>query len=59
MKIGFIKEDKATRVSLTPEVAKKFKRSNHDLFIESGAGELSNFKNSDYEEFASVVSYSD
>ena len=59
MKIGFIKEDKDTRVSLTPEVAKKFKKSSHDLFLESGAGELSNFKNSDYKEFSSIVSYSD
>ena len=59
MKIGFIKEGNDTRVSLTPEVAKKFKKSGHDLFLESGAGDLSNFKNFDYKEFANVLSYSD
>ena len=59
MKIGFIKEGNDTRVSLTPEVAKKFKKSGHDLFLESGAGDLSNFNNSDYKEYVKVVSYSD
>ncbi len=59
MKIGFIKEVNDTRVSLTPEVAKKFKKSGHDLFLESGAGDLSNFNNSDYKEYVKVVRYSD
>ena len=59
MKIGFLKESEDTRVSLTPEVVKKFKNSGHDLFLESGAGNLSNYSDSLYKDSVTICSQPD
>ena len=59
MKIGFLKESEDTRVSLTPEVVKKYKNSNHDLYLESGAGNLSNYSDSLYKDLLTICSQPD
>ena len=59
MKIGFLKEVSDTRVSLTPEVSKKFKEAGHDLFLETGAGILSCFTDSLYENLVTILSQFD
>lgn len=50
MKIGVLKETvfQETRVALTPESAAQIQKLGHDITIETGAGELSGFKDSLY-----------
>ena len=51
MKIGILKEIKATeqRIILVPDEAKKLVESNHQVLIETGAGEYAGFEDSEYE----------
>ena len=50
MKIGIPKETKVLegRVSLIPASCAALVRLGHEVFIESGAGELSGYKDEDY-----------
>lgn len=57
MKIGILKEIKATeqRIILIPEDAKKLVESNHDVMIETGAGEYAGFDDSEYEKVGTEI----
>jgi len=59
VKIGFLKESEDTRVSLTPEVVKKYKNSGHDLYLEFGAGNLSNYSDFLYKDLLTICSQPD
>ena len=51
MKIGILKEIKATeqRIILVPSEAKKLIESDHQVLLETGAGEYAGFNDSEYE----------
>lgn len=57
MKIGVLKEIKATeqRIVLVPSEAKKLVESNHELMVETGAGEYAGFPDSDYEKIGAEI----
>ena len=57
MKIGILKEIKATeqRVILVPEEAKKLVESNHQVMLETGAGEYAGFADSEYEKIGAEI----
>jgi len=56
LKIGFLKEGSDTRVSLTPEISNKYNDAGHEIFLETGAGDLSNFYDVSYKEFVKIIS---
>ena len=57
MKIGIPKEiiSQEYRVSINPETAKMLLQSSHELYVQSGAGQDSGYKDEDYSSLA--VSY--
>jgi alanine dehydrogenase len=57
MKIGILKEIKATeqRIILVPDEAKKLVESNHQVMLETGAGEYAGFKDSEYEKIGAEI----
>jgi len=57
MKIGILKEIKATeqRIILVPDEAKKLVESNHEVMLETGAGEYAGFEDSEYEKIGAEV----
>ena len=50
MKIGIPKEiiSQEYRVSINPETAKMLLQSSHELYVQSGAGQDSGYKDEDY-----------
>ena len=57
MIIGILKEtlEHESRVSITPEIAKKLISSKHKIHIESGAGEKSFFSDKDYSDVGCII----
>ncbi len=57
MKIGIPKEitEGERRVSIVPKTAAQLIKDGHDVLIESGAGEASNFSDTDYEQAGSTI----
>ena len=57
MKIGFLKESRKgeKRVSITPSIAKLFKKKGFEILVEKDAGKASNFKNSTYENVGAAI----
>jgi len=58
MKIGIIKEVNSfeNRVAITPEIVKKLSSLNHNVLIESGAGEKSFISDQEYTESGATIS---
>ena len=57
MKIGIPKEisEGERRVSIVPKTAAQLIKNGHDVLIESGAGEASNFSDTDYEQAGTTI----
>lgn len=55
--IGVLKEnkDKETRVALTPQGVSTLVESGHEVFLEEGLGDESNFSDMDYAEYGGVI----
>ncbi|HKJ07310.1 MAG TPA: hypothetical protein VJ970_07595, partial [Flavobacteriaceae bacterium] len=57
MKIGILKETQKgeKRVSISPDIAKKFIDKGFEVMVEDDAGSSSSYKNSDYEDVGVTV----
>eukprot|EP01156_Anaeramoeba_ignava_P002556 Anaeramoba_ignava/a218725_473.p1 GENE.a218725_473~~a218725_473.p1 ORF type:complete len:1063 (-),score=285.44 a218725_473:31-3219(-) len=56
-KIGVVKEIKPneTRVAITPDIAQKLVKKGFEILVETGAGVLANFSDSDYRRFGATI----
>jgi len=57
VKIGVVKENKSgeTRVALVPADIRRLIKQNHNVFVESGAGELSFFPDEEYKDIGAKI----
>ena len=60
MKIGIPKEiiSQEYRVSINPETAKMLLQSSHELYVQSGAGQDSGYKDEDYSSLGCTIAVS-